>query len=156
MFSLSTVCNTYCTNHQIINVFLEFSEHPPNEFPAWLAVSSLIPPVEVSVTTVEIDASVLAFLDVSSEVSCSKSDLRSIAFTYCVLSMSISYILSMWPYILALPLFIWIGASVELTMLIMVPRCRASTVSSRNLPSNFGCLSESIYANCWYLDCNVL
>ena len=81
MFSLSTVCNTYCTKHQTIHVFLDFSERPSNESTAWLALISLIPLVEVSVTTLDIDASILAFLDVISDISCSNSDLHSLFFS---------------------------------------------------------------------------
>ena len=96
--------------------------------------------MEVSVTTLEIDASILDFLDVSSDIDCYNSYLRSLAFP-----------LGFSPQASQIPLFIWIGSRIELAMLIMGPSCRESYFSRRILPSDFGFLSEGIYAKCWYL-----
>ena len=79
MFNLNTVNRICCTiKHQIFHGCLDFSERPPKDLPAWLVPSLLMLADELSVAMDEIDASIFAFLDVSSEIVVSSSDLRSL------------------------------------------------------------------------------
>ena len=78
MVILNTLFSLCLTAHQIIQGHFVFLDQPPKELPTWLDPSSLMPPVELLFTMVEIVASILALLDVNLEISCSSSALRSL------------------------------------------------------------------------------
>ena len=80
MFNLNTVDRICCTiKHQLFHGCLDFSDRTPKELPAWLVLSLLMLADELSVAVDEIDALILSFLDVSSDIVVSSSDLRSLA-----------------------------------------------------------------------------
>ena len=88
MFNLNTIHSRHSATHLILHFLLvyAFSAHIPKEFPAWILPPNELmvdPPDDLLVTIAEMEASILDFLMVSSEILSSSTNFsRFFLFHY--------------------------------------------------------------------------